>query len=217
MTVVCGPCAVGYHWECNHPTEAGQCHCTELSVIEEAPVGLTLKDALIGSSEVKERGGQIKDFANVRDLESTGRKRAAKLYPIPKEGQPGYPMVCEWRELNSAGGGVIPLVGCIGGFATAIHHGPDKNTLSNFVGNVHRICATCHNRWHTLNDKYYSGERPPGDTPYVPLEEYDFVAHSSERATKEVIAASEAAWGMKNAAVFLQNLHQSNKLNPLTE
>lgn len=217
MTVVCGPCAVGYHWECSSPTEEGQCHCTVTPTVAEGPVGMTLEDALRGSSEVKERGGQIKEAANVKDLESTGRKRAARLYPIPKEGEPGYPMGCEWRELSSAGGGVIPIIGCIDGFAVAIHHGPDKNTLSNFVGNVHRICATCHNRWHTVNDKYYSGERPPGNTPYLPLEEHDFVSHSTDRATKELMAASEAAWGMKNAAAFLHNLHQTNKLNPLTE
>jgi len=37
----------------------------------------------------------------------------------------------------------------------ARHHGPDKNTLNNEKGNVHRICHSCHNRWHTLNDEDY--------------------------------------------------------------
>jgi hypothetical protein len=214
MTIICGPCAVGYHWECKHPTGEGLCHCTT-----EQPVAADINDRLLESSdtEKKERGGQIKDLANVKDLESTGRKRAAKLYPIPKDGEPGYPMACEWRGLLQAGGGVIPLVGCIDGLAKDIHHGPDKNTLSNFVGNVHRICKTCHNRWHTLNDKYYLGERPLGDTPYLPLSEYDFSTHVLLRANKEQLAASEAAWGLKNAATYLHNLHQELKLNPLTE
>lgn len=211
--IICGPCAVGYHWECHHPTEEGLCHCTKESE-QVVDVSLMLGGA---TGEVKERGGQIKDFANVKDLESTGRKRAAKLFPIPKEGEPRYPLACEWRGLSAAGGGVIPIVGCHDGFAKDIHHGPDKNTLSNFVGNVHRICKTCHNRWHTVNDKYYSGERPMGDVPYVPLSEYDFVDHSLERASTELMVASETAWGTKTAAAFLHNLHQSNKLNPLPE
>ena len=209
MAVICPSCAVGYHWECAYPTEDGQCHCT-VAVTETVIIN---ED----TTEVKERGGQIKSLASVTDLESTGRKRAAKLYPIPKEGEPGYPMVCEWAGLAAAGGGVIPIIGCFDGLAKAIHHGPDKNTLSNFVGNVHRICATCHNRWHTINDKYYSGERPPGNTPYLPLSEYDFVNHSTDKATKELMAASEVAWATKSAADFLHNLHQSNKLNPLPE
>lgn len=212
FVVTCGPCAVGYHFECSSPTAEGQCHCT----VE--PVAMDINDrlAIAADTETKERGGQIKDLSAVKDLESTGRKRAAKLYPIPKEGQPGYPMACEWRGLLQAGGGVIPIVGCNDGLAKNIHHGPDKNTLSNFVGNVHRICETCHNRWHTINDKFYSGERPLGDTQYLPLSEYDFVAHITDRATKEQLAASEVAWAMKSAANYLHNLHQELNLNPLT-
>lgn len=211
--IICGPCAVGYHFECVHPTEEGKCHCT----VEV--VSMDINDRLAQSidTEKRERGGQIKDLSAVKDLESTGRKRAAKLYPIPKEGESGYPMACEWRGLLQAGGGVIPIIGCVDGLAKDIHHGPDKNTLSNFVGNVHRICKTCHNRWHTINDKYYSGERPLGDTKYLPLSEYDFVDHVLDRATKEQLAASEVAWGLKSAANFLHNLHQEVKLNPLTE
>lgn len=222
--MACSACAVGFHWECTQGYEREfegntfmGCCCNQDN-FTAAPSNL--RDVLVGSSgldDKKERGGQIKAAADVRDLQSTGRKRAAKLYPIPKENAPGYPMVCEWRGLVAAGGGVIPIVGCLDGLAKDIHHGPDKNTLSNFVGNVHRICSTCHNRWHTINDRYYSGERPNGDTPYVPLEEYDFVSHAIDRATTEQLALSEAAWGMKDALNFLHNLHQTRKLNPLTE
>lgn len=35
------------------------------------------------------------------------------------------------------------------------HHGPDKNTLNNDPGNVHRICHWHHNNWHALNDPDY--------------------------------------------------------------
>jgi hypothetical protein len=31
------------------------------------------------------------------------------------------------------------------------------------------------------------------------------------------LAASEAAWGLKQASTFLHNLHQELNLNPLTE
>lgn len=217
MAVSCSYCAVGFHWECPNPNGI-ECCCTLLDNSTAGPSNL--RDVLIGSSgavEKKERGGQIKNMADVNDLESTGRKRAAKLFPIPKEGEPRYPLACEWQGLVAAGGGVIPIVGCDSGLAKNIHHGPDKNTLANFVGNVHRICSPCHNRWHTINDKYYLGVRPEGDMPYVPLEEYDWFTHSLERATKEQLALSEAAWGMKNAAEFLHNLMQTRKLNPLTE
>lgn len=56
---------------------------------------------------------------------------------------------------KNCGGGQKPIVGCLNGKQQARHHGPDKNTLNNEVGNVHRICHTCHNRWHTLNDDDY--------------------------------------------------------------
>lgn len=160
------------------------CHCGN----NEQPVTI-IED----SGEKKERGGQVKYAADVGDLESTGRKRAARYYPIPKEGEPGYPMVCEWSKLAFAGGGVIPIVGCNGNLAKAIHHGPNKNTLANHVGNVHRICPTCHNRFHTANDKFYEGERPKGDVPWLPVG-YDLYPHNVELASDELMLTSEAAW-----------------------
>lgn len=186
----CLPCAVGNHFECWRPLDTGFCHCTEDGPVLFEPTG----DNSAGNSEKKERGGQIKDQSEVTDLESTGRKRAAKLYPIPKEGEPGYPMKCEWAGLKTAGGGVKPIVGCVGNPATHIHHGPNKNTLENSVGNVHRICVQCHNRWHTLNDAAY-GERPKGNIPYLPLEENTWVLHDGiTQATPQDYAEHEMLW-----------------------
>ena len=114
--------------------------------------------------------------SSLRDQQSTGRKRAAKLYPL----DPTAP--CEWRGLKHCGGGKVPIIGCNSGFQQARHHGPDKNTLNNDEGNVHRICDKCHNRWHTRNDAgYIAGSN---HTPH------DGVT----LATIEEIAMSEVYW-----------------------
>jgi hypothetical protein len=89
------------------------------------------------------------------DQQSTGRKRAAKLYPLNAQAY------CEWSGKSDQGGGNHPIQGC-GlrpnsqiGYQQCRHHGPDKNTLNNDLGNVHRICTPCHNEWHSKNDKDY--------------------------------------------------------------
>lgn len=178
----CLPCASGYHGECWNPLENYDCCC-----LDKAPV------VFIEPSEKKERGGQIKEMANVTDLESTGRKRAAKLYPLDRE------KPCEWRGLLNAGGGAQPIVGCLAGMQAAIHHGPDKNTLSNFVGNVHRICHTCHNRWHTKNDPLYPSERPSGDTPYLPLSGTAIEHDGNTKFTPEQFSKDRLAWPEKKS------------------
>lgn len=86
---------------------------------------------------------------SLKDQQSTGRKRAARLYPLHSD-QP-----CEWRGRERMGGGSNPIRGCDNGLQQARHHGPDKNTLNNEEGNVHRICHGCHNRWHAANDPDY--------------------------------------------------------------
>lgn len=98
-----------------------------------------------------------KDLGQLTDPQSTGRKRAKEMYPIP-QGQ-----MCEWAGLENAGGGVVPIVGCIGYPASEIHHGPDKNTLNNAkasrgigdLENIHWVCSMCHNEWHAKNDPFY--------------------------------------------------------------
>ena len=111
-----------------------------------------------------------KDLADYKDPVSTGRKRAAQMYPIT----PG--MTCEWAGLEFAGGGIVPIVGCIGRPASDRHHGPDKNTMNNAPGNLHRICDFCHNTWHALNDPHY-GERPDHTKPFIPSG--DFAKHDA--------------------------------------
>lgn len=170
----CLACKAGFCDECQDMwngtlADADPCCCKGNYSLEseKAPVAAIEKeleayfDGYTGSKS-------LEDYA---DPISTGRKEAAKKFPI----KPG--MVCEWAWLKHAGGGVEPIVGCPGHPAEAIHHGPDKNTMHNVEGNIHRICAECHNRWHATNDKYY-GERPVTDdgrvnasVPFWPLDD----------------------------------------------
>jgi hypothetical protein len=99
--------------------------------------------------EEKEEYATYKDDSTLRDQQSTGRKRAARWYPLDEN------KLCEWAHKKNCGGGRFPITGCLGNLQQARHHGPDKNTLNNEGGNVHRICHTCHNRWHILNDEGY--------------------------------------------------------------
>lgn len=101
---------------------------------------------------------------NYKDPVSTGRKRAAVIYPLEDGEQ------CNWAGLKSCGGGIRPIVGCREDEerpATHIHHGPDKSTFNNNPDNLHHVCVWCHNRWHTWNDRYY-GLRPKDNSTWVP-------------------------------------------------
>lgn len=97
-----------------------------------------------------------------KDPISTGRKRAAVLYPL-KAG-----MVCEWAYRKNCGGGISPIIGCSGRPATHIHHGPDKSTLNNERDNISLVCNFCHNRWHVANDPYYPEPRPVDNSEWLP-------------------------------------------------
>jgi hypothetical protein len=83
------------------------------------------------------------------DQDRSGRKRAAVAHNINPDRS------CEWRWKKNCGGGVYPIIGCLTGMQEHRHHGPVKNTARNEVSNVHLICTSCHNRWHTLNDPDY--------------------------------------------------------------
>lgn len=146
---VCLKCLRGLHSSCR-----GGCDCTH-----------SLGPAVLVSAEETDRGEDERSVSNdkrerrtkpdhaLKDQQSTGRKRAARLYPLDKEA------ICEWALLEGQGGG-ITIPGCglrpgtVPGKQQARHHGPDYNTLNNEVGNVHRICHSCHNSWHAANDPH---------------------------------------------------------------
>jgi hypothetical protein len=134
VTLVCPSCARGFYFECGHPPPS----------LEEEPL---LADIPGDSPPVeKER------FARKDVTVSAGRKRAAVLFPIDQS------KPCEWRGLANCGGGLEPIVGCVGGYQKHRHHGPVKNTTNNEENNIHRICHRCHNQWHALNDNDYDEE-----------------------------------------------------------
>jgi hypothetical protein len=141
--MACISCGAGLHNECVAIDNDGKCCC-----LNNSPVAESLEEDDENDNWRKPRRKGKRD-ATLRDQQSTGRKRAAVKYPLDFTGP------CEWRYLKMAGGGKYPLVGCREGLQQARHHGPDKNTLNNDEGNVHRICHKCHNRWHARNDPGY--------------------------------------------------------------
>lgn len=200
----CWSCVCGLHEECFElkPTEDDHYQCCCFGKPSESDEG----------NFVREIGRPVAEAHEIVDVLSTGRKRAAMLYPI-FEG-----MTCEWAGLKKAGGGVVPIIGCNGNLLSPkkggdseqgyvqgdAHHGPDKNTLANQPGNVHRICAYCHHRWHAANDKFY-GSRPTkedgnvdGTKPFLPLPEYEWEDHDPDTlATDEEIEENEIYWASR--------------------
>ena len=157
----CPPCQMCEHIMCMAPDMDNHvCCCVAINAA-------TPTVALDG------RSGPQKDYGDITDVQSTGRKRCAVMYPI-EDG-----MICEWANLKHAGGGVTNIFGCLGNPATNRHHGPDKNTLNNTEGNVHRICSSCHNYWHGQNDRFY-GDRPSGTEPFIPLGASQWTIHDKE-------------------------------------
>lgn len=150
------------------------------------PDQLAMKDALRNILEKNPVGRPALANDELANPVKGGRLRAQREFPIDPDTK------CEWSGLLYAGGGVHPIVGCLGGEATHRHHGPDKSTTNNDRNNVHLVCSTCHNRWHTLNDPYYD-ERPPDGEPYLPNMEFKF-HNAVEKATTEDHFQNEVWW-----------------------
>lgn len=207
---ICNYCRVELCFLCEEPEEEGE-KCCCLGTYGRVTLGSLLSDSTIKPRESdrpeipteddfglnqdgqpkKYRGGRpiLTDGADMKNPVSAGRRRANRIAKIPV----GY--VCEWAFLEFAGGGVVPIVGCSGNTASDLHHGPDKSTLNNEVGiNLHRICNSCHNRWHELNDKHY-GERPPDNNVFLPKDGIAWEPHDRlTRAEPEVLFASDRWW-----------------------
>jgi len=133
--MLCIPCARGLCDECLGIDLYGKCCHDQQGESESAlsvalPVGRPRKD----DDEIST---------------SAGRKRAAVEYEINPQA------ACEWSGKSNCGGGKVPILGCVGNSQSHRHHGPIKHTAHNERGNVHRICARCHNTWHAKNDPIY--------------------------------------------------------------
>lgn len=166
---VCVPCGRGFHRECRRGCK--RCHSDEVSspteegLIEDDPQGDDSGDSPRTPKKLR-----------LKDPESTGRKRAARLYPLDFSGP------CEWQGKKNCGGGLRPIIGCNEGLQQHRHHGPVKSTTRNELGNVHRICDDCHVHWHELNDLIYDQSN------------YELLPHSPVEATVEEIAQNYLDW-----------------------
>jgi hypothetical protein len=140
--------------------------------------------------EPQERKLNQKDDSAVVDPKSTGRKRAAKLFPLDREAP------CEWRgqKFRLEKDDEDFFIGCEKGLQQNIHHGPNKDTLVNEVGNVWRICSTCHNRYHAKIDPTYDWNRQE----FYPIQL--FVADEMDRAKNEMywISRGQAKAGSRS-------------------
>lgn len=177
----CSACGRGFHKECLKGCK--KCHPKEEAVITIS--GKT-------SDGPRLHGSTAKDL---KDPKSTGRKRAAKLYPL----DPSAP--CEWRGKKNCGGGKRPIIGCLDGMQKHRHHGPVKDTTRNHEGNVHRICTSCHNHWHELNDLVYDPQQ------------FALLPHDPEVATAEEIVRNVLEWTTGEMGKKYELASSRNKLD----
>lgn len=153
--MACVSCGRGFHPEC--VVSCDVCHPADVGI-----EGITTPQ----NHQPKE----------LKDEKSTGRKRAARLYPITAGAD------CEWMGHKNCGGGRRPIIGCYDGKQQHRHHGPVKKTTRNEQGNVHRICTSCHVRWHELNDLIYDEK------------DYGLLPHLPEKATDQEIISNDLEW-----------------------
>lgn len=123
---------------------------------------MPITDKKKGNWRKEQQKRKGKSTRRLKDPESTGRKRAKKLYPLDREA------ACEWRglmprDVQTLSGSRLPFGPCESGKQQARHHGPDKNPLNNEPENVHRICHRDHNLWHALNDEDYDWSNRAAD------------------------------------------------------
>lgn len=196
----CVSCGRGFHREC-HRCSKGKCHPeleSATSVLLINGEGTEIEEENEPNQEKPKKRKSARE--NLKDPKSTGRKRAAQLYPIDSDA------ACEWRGFRNCGGGRRPIIGCLDGSQTHRHHGPVKETTRNELGNVHRICHDCHNHWHELNDLVYD-EREFNLLPHqpVPATDQEIVKNILDWKSGEMGRRFELA-SSKNAAKFRKSI-----------
>lgn len=136
--------------------------------------------------EVATAGVYQKDRNLLVDPKSTGRKEAARMFPLDKSAP------CEWQLKKFVAFNGKMVWGCVNGLQSNIHHGPDKDTLRNVNGNVHRICFTCHNHYHAVTDPDYD------DATAVEYDLIEFQDASTEELVKALIERKSAKQGPRS-------------------
>lgn len=185
----CIACGRGFHRECLHKKGCQKCH-PKREDSNDVPVESENREK---SNEQNPSEPRVPKRTNLKDPESTGRKRAAKLYPIT-DGSP-----CEWQGKKNCGGGRRPIIGCYDGIQQHRHHGPVKRTTRNELGNVHRICDDCHVHWHELNDLIYDEQ------------EYGLLPHDPVEATDQEVIQNVLDWKSGNMGRKFQLASSQNK------
>jgi len=158
---ICWPCRRGQHNGCaGFVTLHLQCDCTHDTVapVPNSAIGdsLGLEPTEPDSRTVTRR---YKDDQSVTDPQSTGRKRAASLYPLI-DGN-GNRLPCDlagkkdalpnFMKVQIDGCGVRQ--GTLPGKAQSRHH-HDYNVMNNDRDNIGLLCHSCHNLIHAKNDPH---------------------------------------------------------------
>ena len=157
----CWPCRRGQHAGCTANVIDFDCVCDH--VTRQAPVEQgEIANALNLEPQEPDSSTRTRRYKNddaVTDQQSTGRKRAAKLYPLKDEH--GNKLPCDlagksaglptYMEVQIDGCGIRP--GTMPNPAQSRHHN-DYNTLNNERSNVALLCHACHNLLHSRNDPF---------------------------------------------------------------
>lgn len=163
MNNKCGPCLTGNCADCaNEWVDFQVCNCTHIEQpTPTAPVG-KIGAALNLDSETYDTSTRTRRFKNddsLKDIQSTGRKRAAALYPL--KDKDGNPIPCDFAnkaqclpnfmEVQIDGCGIRK--GTMAGKAQARHH-HNYVVTDNERENVGLLCHSCHNLLHAKNDPF---------------------------------------------------------------
>lgn len=162
MAELCWPCRRNQHDGCIAALTNMPCDCTH--EVRQAPVAQgSMANAMnlepdSPDSENTTRVRRHKSDDSVTDQQSTGRKRAAKAFPLIVDGNR---LPCDYRnkknclpnymEVQIDGCGIRPST--MPGSAQSRHHN-DYNTLNNERENVALLCHSCHNLLHARNDPF---------------------------------------------------------------
>lgn len=186
--MVCMSCIDMQCFMCEEPVNDETCCCMGTFGIIALPQELSKLAQLTGSPTAKPMGRPRMSGEDMSNPLQAGRARAEDIATL------GPDTICDWSMLLLAGGGIHPIVGCAGNVAVHRHHGPDKSTFNNVLGdNLHRVCTTCHNRWHTLNDEYY-GPRPSDNSTYLPNRGNSLKHDGKTQATPEQVLQHGMWW-----------------------